>query len=1085
MPNKTQKKNALSSSPAGNDSLDDLNREKETSIWQWFHPVNWIAAFISFAGSFAVYVYTLQPTVGLEDQGELITAAYKLGVPHPPGYPMWTIVSKIFTFIPFGNIAYRVNLFSAVTGALAAAMITLILAKTADIFFGEQEKELAQHHLAPELEKIGLTTPRLVNSIIAITAGLLFAFTPGTWSQATIAEVYSLNAFYMVLLVLLSLIFLYHPHKRWLLCLITFVFAQGFTNHHTLVVMLASLFFLVIVTCRDEEHLFILIGNGLVFVVFMFYIWFGTDFRMRPFTDGEFFYSFILAFVAYLALAAVVNKALFNHTEWPKILASFYAGLLIYFYLPLSSITNPQLNWGRPRTVEGFWHSVLRGQYERLEFVRPTGLFLQQLRLYVTDTWDQYPLVVLLAVMSIFALLIFWPRERVRNWLVFCIITLISCGVGMVFLMNPKTDMTSLYINRVFFIMSHAALGLLIGYGMITISTALFSLSRRKDPIWKYMGLAIGIIMIAAYVGTGLYYAWDSIKELRMAGMSSFSLILRPAAAFAEVGDPVVFFYGSILLLIVGVLVIIGLTTPHKAYIISVCTALLFLITTLIPCLENWHETNLRKKYFGYVYGIELLRRCDENAIFFGGTDPGRFVPLYMINVDDFRSDIWLMTQNGLADATYMNVLRDRFSSRPAHVWPWVRTVLRWLRAEREDRGGDNSIYIPSPTDFERAFQLYVEDVQRRRARGEQIDEEVVMQDGRISVGGVAGVMRINGILSQMIWERNKDKHSFYVEESYVIPWMYDYMKPSGPIMKIYPERTTLTAEDVEKDFAYWGTLTNIFADGGVIDYEDKVTGRRGRILIEAGEFFHDEPAQKSFSKCRSAIAGLYENRQMWDEAEQAYRQALWLYPQSAEAHVRLANMYLRLQRFDDAYELISDYFRMDPLNERIGHMLASIRYHRDMARNISELHTRVFEGTDVTPDDYYTLARMYQETGNRPAALQIYDYMMSPMANITQHTSYAQLVAIFTEMQDLTRLNRVYDRMRELAPDDWHVLMDAALARAQAGRFGDFFSFITSAKEQDAERTRIRLRQDLRYRQAVARDPNARDQFDALMQEM
>src|SRR5437762_3277993 len=77
----------------------------------------------------AVYVRTLAPTVAGGDSGELITAAYTLGVAHPPGYPLYTLLAKLFTLIPIGTIAWRVNLFSAVCGAGAATLIFLAVAR--------------------------------------------------------------------------------------------------------------------------------------------------------------------------------------------------------------------------------------------------------------------------------------------------------------------------------------------------------------------------------------------------------------------------------------------------------------------------------------------------------------------------------------------------------------------------------------------------------------------------------------------------------------------------------------------------------------------------------------------------------------------------------------------------------------------------------------------------------------------------------------------------------------------------------------------------------------------------------------------
>mgnify|MGYP003566056645 CR=1 FL=1 len=74
----------------------------------------------------------------------------------------------------------------------------------------------------------------------------------------------------------------------------------------------------------------------------------------------------------------------------------------------------------------------------------------------------------------------------------------------------------------------------------------------------------------------------------------------------------------------------------------------------------------------------------EPDAIFYGGTDPGRFVPTYMIYSGKVRPDVYLITQNALADGTYMSVMRDLY--------------------------GDE-IWIPAQPDSAKAFERYVREV--------------------------------------------------------------------------------------------------------------------------------------------------------------------------------------------------------------------------------------------------------------------------------------------------------------------------------------------------------------------------------------
>lgn len=79
-----------------------------------------------------VYVLTLAPTVTSEDSGELITAAYHLGVPHPPGYPLWCLLGKVFSLFPVSNPAWRLNLMSAVFGGVTVLLLLLWREKERD-----------------------------------------------------------------------------------------------------------------------------------------------------------------------------------------------------------------------------------------------------------------------------------------------------------------------------------------------------------------------------------------------------------------------------------------------------------------------------------------------------------------------------------------------------------------------------------------------------------------------------------------------------------------------------------------------------------------------------------------------------------------------------------------------------------------------------------------------------------------------------------------------------------------------------------------------------------------------------------------
>ena len=133
-----------------------------------------------FITSLAVYCATLAPglihvTIGGLDGPELATVPARLGLLHSPGYPFYTWVGKLFTYLPLGDVAYRMNLMSAVSAAGAVALL------------------------------YGIVLLLSGSRTAAVFTALLFAFSSTLWSQAVIAEVYGPNMFMLALTLLLIL----------------------------------------------------------------------------------------------------------------------------------------------------------------------------------------------------------------------------------------------------------------------------------------------------------------------------------------------------------------------------------------------------------------------------------------------------------------------------------------------------------------------------------------------------------------------------------------------------------------------------------------------------------------------------------------------------------------------------------------------------------------------------------------------------------------------------------------------------------------------------------------------------------------
>ena len=105
---------------------DSFCRLQRSCYHRAMHRARWLAVPVC-AAALALYLRTLAPSVAFlfDDSLEFQLVGYRLAVAHPTGYPLYTLLLKLFSFLPFGDVAYRANLLSAVCAALAVAIVYL------------------------------------------------------------------------------------------------------------------------------------------------------------------------------------------------------------------------------------------------------------------------------------------------------------------------------------------------------------------------------------------------------------------------------------------------------------------------------------------------------------------------------------------------------------------------------------------------------------------------------------------------------------------------------------------------------------------------------------------------------------------------------------------------------------------------------------------------------------------------------------------------------------------------------------------------------------------------------------------------
>jgi hypothetical protein len=330
---------------------------------------------------------------------------------------------------------------------------------------------------------------------------------------------------------------------------------------------------------------------------------------------------------------------------------------------------------------------------------------------------------------------------------------------------------------------------------------------------------------------------------------------------------------------------------------------------------HGWDNKSLHR------FGSEIINSIPRGSIFFGGTDPGRFLITALSESHEEGNPFFTVTQNQLADGLYLEYLRAMYGRK---------------------------LYVPSVADSQKAFQDYLADAQRRLETGRlKPGEDVRIVENRVQVSGQVAVMGINALLAKVIFDKNPDRQ-FFVEESFPLDWMYPQLSPHGPIFELNRKPLLqLPAETVIKDQEYWGKfvgelvgdwITDKTSVQDVCNFVEKVYLRKDLNGFKGdARFAKNDEAQKCFSKLRSSIAGLYawrvehskdedEQDRMRKAADLAFRQAFALCPSSPEALFRYTQLLVNRKRIHEAISLTQTSMRFDPENESLKELLRGLR---------------------------------------------------------------------------------------------------------------------------------------------------------------
>ncbi len=612
--------------------------------------LNRILAVFILIISFIVYLRTMAPTVSYWDCGEFIATSYILGVPHPPGSPLYLILGRIFSMLPTNvDIAYRVNLMSPIASAVAVMLLYLIIVKVVAHWRGA----------------IRTSHDALIAFGAAIVGAMTFAFTDSHWFNAVEAEVYAISTFFTAIVVWLILHWSERTDKpgseRYLL-IIAYMFGLAIGVH--ILNLLTLPFITLIIYFRKIEFQWktFLIAVAITFVTFLI-IHNGIILGLPPLA-GVIGLPGMIGLVLLIVLVTVWSIK--NKHQLISLAMSATVLILIgyssYALIFIRSGQDPAIDENNPESISAAISYLQREQYGEIsQFPR---------------RYNKLP-----------------PKHEVvgrpgagRNKYTS------SQNRRYMFYNSPKQweffwkyQIGKMY-NRYF-------LWQFAGRGPSTepYTTAMGANMRENGVYWFQFGLPLALLL--GIVGMVFHFRRDwalSFSVFTLFFVTSWLLIFylnqdnpQPRERdYSCVGSFLAFsIWIGVGSAVIGEWLLKIIKSPVLARNGIIATLLLQIIFVPGVMLKaNYKEHDRSGNYVAWDYSYNLLQSCEPNGILFTNGDNDTFPLWYLQEVEHIRNDVNVVNLSLLNTHWYIKQLRD---SRPNKA-----TVKRLL----EDRQNDMNI---------------------------------------------------------------------------------------------------------------------------------------------------------------------------------------------------------------------------------------------------------------------------------------------------------------------------------------------------------------------------------------------------------
>ena len=608
--------------------------------------VEYTLAVVLFFLTFFVYFSTMAPTVSFWDTGEFIATSHILGVPHPPGSPLFLLIGKLFSLFPISSdIAFRINIFSPIISAATISLLFLIC--------NQFIERLNNYTTDNSILKFGSS----------FVASLTFAFTHSHWFNAVETEVYALSGFMTALVVYLILLWSKNRHKKHhMIYLMMIVYLMGLaTGIHLLNLLTIPFIALIIyfsinkfsmktffVTTFLAFFVFLLIQNGIIKGL--------PQLVLQP---GFYALLILICGLVYGAYLSIKNEKTVLAIISTSILL-LMIGYSTYFTIFIRSSQNPAIDENNPETIEEAISYLNRDQYGAVSFL--------------PRKFDDLPSKIAVVGKPEDKNLEFSKKQ--------------NYDYATYKLSDQMTFLWSYQINKMYlryFLWQFSGKGstddsVFVASAKTSIPGGLvspFGASKKQDGVdWSQFGLPLALI-VGLY---GLYFhfrknQYDAFSLLVLFIMTGIAIVFYLNQDNPQPRERDYSYVGSFMTFsiwiaigIFGFIRKINDTFLEKSFKLPASYFMITMFLAFIPIrmlLANYHEHDRTGNYIAWDMAYNMLQTCKPNAILFTNGDNDTFPLWYLQEVEGIRKDVSVTNLSLLNTPWYIKQLKSRNKDNP------------------------------------------------------------------------------------------------------------------------------------------------------------------------------------------------------------------------------------------------------------------------------------------------------------------------------------------------------------------------------------------------------------------------------------